>query len=158
MAAKLGKHPIHPMLVVFPIGIWALSLVGDLIFLYGNNTFWRELAFYSMVGGFVGALAAAMPGLIDYFDMSAAPPRVKTLATRHMTINLIVVGLYGVNLWLRAAGMEIAGWPVSLSVLAMLLLALSGWLGGELVYVHGMGVELPKQSGPGAERGKRRVA
>ena len=156
MAAKLGKHPIHPMLVGFPIGIWMLSLVGDLIFLYGSNPFWRELAFYTMVGGLIGAVAAAIPGLIDYLSLSASP--VKTIATRHMTINLIVVGLYGVNLWLRAAGSEIAGWPVALSALAVLMLAVSGWLGGELVYVHGVGVHPPSQSVTGTPHGKRRVA
>lgn len=155
MAAKLGKHPMHPMLVGFPIGIWTFSLVGDLIFLYGNNVFWRELAFYAMVGGFIGALAAAIPGLIDYLSMSASP--AKTIATRHMTINLLVVALYGVNLWMRAAGGEIAGWPVALSVLAMLLLAVSGWLGGELVYVHGFGTELNSPGLTGVPRGRRRV-
>jgi len=91
MAAKLAKHPIHPMLVGFPIGIWTLSLAGDLIFLYGGNLFWRELACYAMVGGLIGAVAAAIPGLLDYLNMSASP--VKTIATRHMVINLIVVGV-----------------------------------------------------------------
>lgn len=144
MAAKLAKHPIHPMLVGFPIGIWTLSLAGDLIFLYGGNLFWRELAFYAMVGGLIGAVAAAIPGLLDYLNMSASP--IKTIATRHMAINLIVVGLYGVNLGMRAADFEIAGWPVALSELAVLLLAVSGWLGGELDYVHGVGVEPTAES------------
>jgi uncharacterized membrane protein len=156
MAANLAKHPIHPMLVGFPIGIWTLSLAGDLIFLYGGNVFWCELAFYAMVGCFIGAVAAAIPGLNDYLNMSASP--VKTIATRHLAINLIVVALYGVNLGMRAADFEIAGWPVTLSALAVLLLAVSGWLGGELVYVHGGGVEPAAESFTGVARDERRMA
>jgi uncharacterized membrane protein len=156
MAATIAKHPIHPMLVVFPIGLWIFSLVCDLVFLFGPaNPLWRDMAFYTMAGGWIGALAAAVPGLIDYFSMS--PGAATRIATTHMTLNLVVVTLYAINLWIRWAGAGAAGWPVGLSVLAVLLLAAAGWLGGELVYVHGMGVEeKPQAARP--QRDRRRMA
>lgn len=156
MAATIAKHPIHPMLVVFPIGLWIFSLVCDLVFLFGSaNPLWRDMAFYTMAGGWIGALAAAVPGLIDYFSMS--PGAAKRIATTHMTLNLVVVTLYAINLWIRWSGNGAGGWPVGLSVLAVLLLAAAGWLGGELVYVHGMGVE-EKPQAPRPQRDRHRVA
>jgi len=156
MAATIAKHPIHPMLVVFPIGLWIFSLACDLVYLFGPaNPLWRNMAFYTMAGGWIGALAAAVPGLIDYFSMSQGA--AKRIATTHMTLNLVVVTLYAINLWIRWAGDGAAGWTVGLSVVAVLLLAATGWLGGELVYVHGMGVEeKPQAARP--QRGTRRVA
>jgi len=139
MAAKIGRHPIHPMLIVFPIGLWVFSLIADLILLYGGEPFWRELSFFSMVGGLIGALVAALPGMIDYWSMGDSPAR--KIATRHMTLNLIVVALYAANIWLRWETGGVGGWPLVLSLVAVFLLAISGWLGGELVYVHGVAVE-----------------
>ena len=156
MEATIAKHPIHPMLVVFPIGLWIFSLVCDLVFLIGPAIpLWRNMAFYTMAGGWIGALAAAVPGLIDYFSMSQGA--AKRTATTHMTLNLIVVALYAVNLWMRWAGDGAAGWTIGLSVVAVLLLAAAGWLGGELVYVHGMGIE-EKPQAPRPQRDRRRVA
>jgi predicted membrane protein DUF2231 len=64
--ASIGKHPIHPMLIVFPIGLWIFSLACDLIRLAGApGDAWATVAFFSMVGGFIGALCAAVPGFID---------------------------------------------------------------------------------------------
>ena len=153
MPATIAKHPMHAMFVVFPIGLWIFSLVCDLVFLYGgNSSLWRDMAFYTMAGGWIGALAAALPGFIDYLAMSTGA--AKRTATAHMTLNLLVVILYGVNLWMRSAGAAVGGWPVVLSVFAVLVLAVSGWLGGELVYVHGVGVV--QKSHPARET--RRVA
>ena len=64
--ASILKHPIHPMLIVFPIGLWIFSLACDLIRLAGaSGDAWSTVAFFSMVGGFIGALCAAVPGFID---------------------------------------------------------------------------------------------
>jgi uncharacterized membrane protein len=137
--ASVARHPIHPMLVVFPIGLWVFSLVCDAIFHYGaHNLFWKDAAFYTMVGGIIGALAAAVPGLVDY--LTIADRQVRRIGTTHMGLNLIVVALYAVNLYLRGRSIPEATTPVWLSVAAIALLVVSGWLGGEMVYVHGMGV------------------
>ena len=129
--ASVAGHPIHPMLVTLPIGLWIFSFVCDLFYVFGSGSVeWRTVAFYTMAGGLVGALLAAVPGLIDLLSL---PPDPKKTALVHMTINLTVVGLYAVNLWLRAGAPDGSRLPIWLSVIAVGLLAVSGWLGGKLV-------------------------
>jgi uncharacterized membrane protein len=127
------------MLVVFPVGLWTFSLVSDVILALGwGGPIWSDIAFCTMAGGLVGALAAAIPGFIDYLaiiDRNAA----KT-ATRHLIVNLTLVVLYGCNLFLRTQTPPGATLPIFLSVLGVVMLGFSGWLGGELVYVHRVGV------------------
>jgi uncharacterized membrane protein len=144
--ASISKHPIHPMLIVFPIGLWVFSLTCDLIRLAGaSGDAWITVAYYSMVGGFIGALCAAVPGLIDLIYYKGGAPPVKTIALTHMTINLVVVALYATNIWLRAGEPSIKGAGIGisvlLSILGVALLCVSGWLGGQMVHVYGVGVE-----------------
>jgi uncharacterized membrane protein len=144
--ASILKHPIHPMLIVFPIGLWIFSFACDLIRLAGaSGDAWITVAFYSMVGGLIGALCAAVPGLIDLIYYKGGTPPVKKIALTHMTINLIVVGLYAVNIWLRAGGLDVTvaslSTPLLLSIIGVGLLFVSGWLGGQMVHVYGVGVE-----------------
>lgn len=147
--ASIGRHPIHPMLISFPIGLWIFSLVCDLVYLGGGQAdIWATVALYSMVGGLVGALAAAVPGFVDL--VSLAERRVKKIALTHMTINLIVVALYAVNIWLRFNDPANTAVGIVLSVIGVGMLAASGWLGGEMVHVHGVGVE--PQSGDSQSR------
>jgi uncharacterized membrane protein len=137
--ASVAKHPIHPMLIVFPIGLWVFSLVCDIIVLAGGAPVWHDIAYYTMLGGLIGALLAAVPGLVDFFSIS--DPESKRIARNHMLLNLTAVTLYAINLYLRAGGSPGAPLPIVFSVAGVLLLAVSGWLGGELVYVHGVAVE-----------------
>ncbi len=137
--ASIAKHPIHPMLVALPIGLWIFSLVSDVLHAIGWGRVWNDVAFYTMAGGLVGALLAAVPGLVDLLSMSAG--KVKTIGIWHMCINLVVVALYAVNLWLRMGAAPGATLPISLSVIGLALIGVSGWLGGEMVYVHGVAVE-----------------
>jgi uncharacterized membrane protein len=140
--ASIARHPIHPMLVPFPIGLWVFSFACDLIFAFGAHTpVWKTVALYSMVGGLIGALAAAIPGLIDLLSLPAGPRRT---AVVHMSVNLVVVALFAINIWMRVstgnAGAE-ATTPVWLSLVAIGLLLVSGWLGGKLVYEGGVAVD-----------------
>lgn len=141
--ASIAGHPIHPMLIVFPIGLLIFSLLCDLIaLLSAEPAIWHAVALFTMIGGFIGALIAAMPGFIDF--LSITEDRTKKVAIMHMAFNLIVVTLYGVNLWLRLNGEEINGTPLVLSLVAVGLLGVSGWLGGQLVYKHGVGVNVER--------------
>ena len=144
--AKLLGHPIHPMLIVFPIGLWIFSLACDLIRLAGGSSdAWTTVAFYSMVGGLIGALCAAVPGFIDLLYYKGGAPPVKKIALTHMAINLTAVVLYAINIWLRASGPGGMGTglsvPVLLSIIGVALIFVSGWLGGQMVHVYGVGVE-----------------
>lgn len=138
--ASIGKHPIHPILVPLPIGLWVFSLVCDAVYAFvSNDIFWDRMAQWTMLGGIAGALVAAVPGFIDFLSLTDS--RVKRVALTHMLVNLTTVALYAVNLWLRTTNPPGAGTPIVLSVVGVLMLAVAGWLGGELVFRHGVAVE-----------------
>jgi uncharacterized membrane protein len=143
--ASFRNHPIHPVLVAFPIALWIFSLVSDgIYYLVSRNLFWKDVAFYSIAGGIVGALLAAIPGLIDY--VSLTDRRLKNIATTHMIINLFVVALFAFNLGMRYnASPESGKFAVALSLLAIFFMGISGWLGGSLVYEHRVGVSEPRE-------------
>lgn len=136
--ASFAKHPIHPMLVPLPIGLWIFSLVCEIASVVQTEAIWGALAWYTMAGGVVGALLAALPGFVDLVTLP--PSSAKRIGYWHLGINLTIVTLYVVNLlWRSHAGPAPMG-PLALSVVAILLLTVSGWLGGEMVYVHGVAV------------------
>jgi uncharacterized membrane protein len=136
--ASIAGHPIHPMLVPIPIGLFIFSLVADIAVYLGWVGAWPAVALYCIGGGIVGALLAAVFGLVDL--LSLRDDRAKKTGVAHMVINLIVVTLYIVNFWLRYQGEPIDGIPGTLSFVAVLMLLASGWLGGHMVYVHGVAV------------------
>jgi uncharacterized membrane protein len=137
--ASIAKHPIHPMLIVFPIGLWVFSFICDVVFKMVSTPVWNDVAFYTMAGGLVGALLAALPGFIDMLALREREPR--RIAWTHMALNLVAVALYALNLYLRAHYDAGAMLPFVLSLLGVCLLGVSGWLGGELAYVHRVGVQ-----------------
>jgi uncharacterized membrane protein len=144
------------MLITIPIGLWVFSLVADVIRMLGlGGAVWEDIALYTMIGGIVGALAAAIPGMIDFVSISDR--RAKQIGLAHMFINLSVVAIYVVNAYHRATGVAEELGPYVLSVVAVVALAVSGWLGGELVFKHGVAVE-PQHDSPEQERAKIRRA
>jgi len=139
--ASIAGHPIHPMLVSIPIGLWIFSFACDLTFVLGSGaSLWYTLSFWTMIGGIAGAIVAAIPGTIDMLSLKGA---TKKIALTHMAINLSVVLLYAVNLGMRIGGDAVAGVPLVLSIVSVSMLAVSGWLGGHMVYVHRVGVDEP---------------
>ena len=159
--ASAGRHPVHPMLIPFPIALWIFSLVADVIYLWRGNLVWRDyVAFYTLLGGIIGAAAAAVPGFIDW--LSIKDREVKKLADWHARLNVIALLIFIADFYLRTAGG--ARWvgtsltiPLLLSVLGIILITISGWLGGEMVYVHGVAVE-PQQDSAQEERLKSRAS
>ena len=138
--ASILKHPVHPMLIPFPIALWIFSFVCDVIYASGwGGGLWNDMGFYAMAGGIIGALLAAGPGYLDY--RSLTDPRVTSIGRWHMLVNLSIVILFAINLWLRTASEPGAALPTMLSLVGVAMLGVSGWLGGELVYVHGVAVE-----------------
>ena len=131
--ANIAGHPIHPMLVTIPIGLWIFSLIADLVGMRSANAqTWSTVAFYAMVGGIIGALAAALPGLIDLLSLKDRD--IKKTALIHMSINLTVVALYAINAWTRYNNSVTDRVSLMLSILAVAMLAVSGWLGGKMVF------------------------
>jgi uncharacterized membrane protein len=158
--ASVGRHPVHPMLIPFPIALWIFSLVADVIYLWRGNLVWRDyVAFYTLLGGIIGAAAAAVPGFIDW--LSIKDREVKKLADWHARLNVIALLVFIADFYLRTtSGARWVGTsltiPLLLSVLGIILITISGWLGGEMVYVHGVAVE-PQHDAAQEERLKSRA-
>lgn len=131
-------HPIHPMLVPIPIAFFIAALVTDLIFMLDRSNGWATASTWLLGGGLGGALLAAVAGFTDF----ASNRRIREFrdAWLHLFANLTVVLIEGVNLILRLPDAAVAGsFGVYLSGAAVVILAFSGWKGGELVYRHGVG-------------------
>ncbi len=97
--ASFKGHPLHAMLIPLPIGLWSFSLVSDILFKRGwGGAVWNDVAFYTIAGGIVGTVIAALPGFVDLTDMSN--PKTKTIALWHMSINLLAVAAYALRQWL----------------------------------------------------------
>jgi uncharacterized membrane protein len=143
---RFAKHPLHPMLVAFPLGLWVFSLVSDIVWRLGASDAWILVAYYSMLGGTIGGIMAAVPGFIDY--LAITNPRVTPIATWHMLINFSLVFLYAINIVMRNRSGLDALWPFVLSIVGNGLLVVSGWLGGEMVYVHAVAVASPRREEP----------
>src|SRR2546430_13889037 len=141
LEGKPLRHPIHPMLVHFPIGFFILSLLLDLAsFLVPDTPYLIRSSFYAILLGVITALIAAIPGFVDYSDIRNDHPGKRT-ATAHMTLNLLVVAVYGINLGLRSSSLadaEISMAALLLSLIGIGLLSVSGYLGGKLVYDQGI--------------------
>jgi uncharacterized membrane protein len=137
--ASIRKHPVHPMLVGFPIGLWVFALVCDVVRAAGGNVVWETVGIYCIAAGIVGALVTAVPGLIDYFSIDEAA--MKRIANLHLTVNLGAVVIFAINLWLRFRLPAESYLRLGMSIVGVLAIGVGGWLGGEMVYVKGMAVE-----------------
>jgi len=143
--ASIAKHPIHPMLVAFPIGLWVFSLVCDIIYFAGSGAnSWKIAALYSLGGGIIGALLAAVPGLIDLLSIHEA--EMKRIAITHMLVNVAGLVIFAIDFALRLRSAPGAIAPFILSIIGVLLISVGGWLGGEMVYVKGMAVEAAQKN------------
>jgi uncharacterized membrane protein len=148
--ASVGGHPVHPMIIPFPIALWVFSLVADIIYLWRGNPIWKDwIAFYALLAGIIGAAAAAVPGLIDW--LSITDKAVVKIANWHARLNVIALLIFAASFYLRTtSGSSLVNGNymirVVLSLLGVVLIAISGWLGGEMVFKHGVAVS----SGSGA--------
>src|SRR5262245_35907101 len=133
---SIAGHPIHPMLVTLPIGLWIFSFVCDLVSLSSRNPQWDITAYLTLGGGIVGALLAALPGFIDLLALREGTER--RIGVTHMMLNLAIVVLQAVNFGLRSRPDGAGSLGITLSFIAVIALVASGWLGGQLVHVLGV--------------------
>lgn len=140
-------HPIHQMLIVFPLGLLGASVVFDVLFLVTERATLADAAFWMIVAGLVGGLIAAPFGLIDWLAIPAGT-RAKRIGLYHAITNLGVMALFLVSAIVRgdahAIGTSSVHEPgpaaVILSLMGVGLALIGGWLGGELVDRLGVGV------------------
>ncbi len=139
--AKLFGHPIHPMLIPFPLGLLGMAVIFDLLATFGG---WRSLSQAShpmIAAGIITGLLAALFGAIDWAAIPSGT-RAKQIATTHGLGNVIIVVLFAIAWWLRRDQPDVAaGLPLVLEVIGLLAALVTGWLGGELVDRLGVGVD-----------------
>ena len=137
--AKIGGHPIHPMLIPFPIVCFIGTLVTDIGYSRNHDGGWATASHWLLAVGLIMAALAAVAGLTDYLG----DERIRRLgdALKHMLANVTAVVLELINLILRLGHDEfIASTGIYISVVVVLILIYSGWKGGDLVFRHGIGV------------------
>lgn len=135
-------HPLHPMLIPFPLAFLTGALLFDAAGTFFTVPAWWTTGGHLLLAGIVTALLAAVPGIIDY--VYTVPPKSsgKTRATKHMLINLCAVALFGVALWIRdgaASRPGLAG--LGLELAGFLLLTIGGYMGGTLVTRNLIGID-----------------
>jgi uncharacterized membrane protein len=139
--AKLFGHPIHQMLVVFPLGLLATAVVFDVIALARSQGYWSELAFWMIAAGVISGLLAAPFGFVDWLAIPSGT-RAKRIGAVHGLGNVLIVLLFATSWLMRrnapAAPQQVA---LALSFVAGGSALITGWLGGELVDRLAVGVD-----------------
>lgn len=136
-------HALHPQLVLLPGGLLPFSAVLDAMSLATGKREYSDAAYYTLAGGFVGALAAGAAGAADYLTI---PPESKTKRTAnlHAAINIGGVAMTALNLLLRSRqreGEPVGAVPAALSIATAAGVLVSSWYGGKLSYEQGMRVK-----------------
>ncbi|MFN8498868.1 MAG: DUF2231 domain-containing protein [Anaerolineae bacterium] len=140
--AKALGHPIHPMLIVFPLGLLSMSVIVDIIYLITGNTRFPFVSFVMIIAGVIGGIIAAFFGLWDFMAIPRNT-RAKSIGLFHGGGNVVVMLLFLGSWLLRYSSVDYVPSPgaVAMSVLGFALAGVTGWLGGELVDRLGVGVD-----------------
>lgn len=153
---KALGHPVHPMLIVFPLGLFVAAVIFDLVELITGTATFGQVGFWNILVGMIGAVVAAATGLADW---TAIPPgtRAKRIGLWHGATNAVVLVLFLISWLVRLDNTDhVAGvGPFVLEVVALALGGVAGWMGGELVDRLGIGVdEHANPDAPSSLRGR----
>jgi uncharacterized membrane protein len=143
--ARIGKHPIHPMLVPFPLALWTTSFATDILFYFQRNSTYLFVAKYLIAAGILGAIAAAIPGIIDWWAIKDR--EAKKVANWHARLNVLALIVFAISFYLRLGqNGELVNRhltiPFLVSLVGVILISISGYLGGDLAYRYGIGTSL----------------
>jgi uncharacterized membrane protein len=138
--AAIAGHPLHPLLVTLPIGFLIGAFLSDIAYYSTGDGFWARASAWLIGVGLVTGLLAAVAGLVDFLGSERI--RSLTIVWYHFAGNAIAMVLTAVNLYFRMLSdlTAVTGGQLLLSILVVLIFAVTGWLGGELVFRHGAGV------------------
>jgi uncharacterized membrane protein len=138
---KFAGHPVHPMLIVFPLGLLATAVIFDIIYLVSGNTRWTLAAYYMIGAGVLGGLAAALFGWLDWLGIPGGT-RAKRIGLWHGVGNVVVLALFALSWVLRRGTPEVPPTgAIVAGLIGVVLAAITSWLGGELVDRLGVGVD-----------------
>ena len=132
---KLFGHPIHPVLIVLPLGLLSIGVLFDVAYLVTGTEVFAEVAYWNITVGIIGGLLAAVFGLLDWWAIPK-DTRAKRIGLWHGVGNVVIVGLFLVSWLLRQSAHAYAPntLPFLLGLVAVVLALVTAWLGGELVY------------------------
>jgi uncharacterized membrane protein len=139
--ARLLGHPIHPMLIVFPLGLLTVAAIFDLIYISTHNGHLADLSYWMIASGIIGGLIAAVFGLIDWLGIPEGT-RAKYIGLIHGLSNVVVVILFIVSWFMRRPNPAAPGMTaMMLGWIGIVIALFASWLGGELVYRLNVGVD-----------------
>jgi uncharacterized membrane protein len=132
---KFLGHPIHPMLIVFPLGLLATAVVFDILYVATGNADLATFSFFALIAGIIGGLLAAVFGLLDWMAVPKGT-RARRIGAIHGVGNVVVVGLFALSLFMRWGEPAYLPnvMPLVFALLGAALALFTAWLGGELVY------------------------
>ena len=138
---KFAGHPVHPMLIVFPLGLLATAVIFDIIYLVSDNSQWTVVAYYMIGAGIIGGLAAAAFGWLDWIAIPSGT-RARKIGLWHGIGNVVVLGLFILSWVLRRENPQLPPTGAIVAGLTGVVISLAtAWLGGELVDRLGVGVD-----------------
>jgi uncharacterized membrane protein len=136
--ASVHRHPIHPMLIVFPLGLWIFGFISYIVYMANGLLSWRGASLYALAGGIIGAVLAAVPGLIDLLSLRRS--KVWTTGVTHMIVNVTALVLFAIAFGFGISRSTPSAATLVLSIFGVIAILIGGWLGGALVYEHGVAV------------------
>jgi uncharacterized membrane protein len=143
---RLFGHPVHPMLVAFPLALLGLAPVCDLVAWLGLATRLALVGHYLELAGLVGGVLAALAGFADFYRLDAPSPTLTKVALTHAALALVTLSLFGLAFALRPPAAAVPGvLPLGLELAGGALVSATGWFGGHLVFKFGVGVGTPSE-------------
>ena len=149
---QIAGHPLHPMVVAFPIGLYTTAVVCDVVYLLLRDPFWFRMAYWAIVFGLLMHVVAALTGLPDFLMLMRERPdrpgikEAQRAGSTHLVFGVGLLVVQGLNLAVRHSG-EPSGtsvaMPLIVNLIGLALVRVQGWYGGELEYRHFIGIDAP---------------
>jgi uncharacterized membrane protein len=146
---KIFGHPVHPMLVAYPVAFYTATLVCYIVYNSNGNAFWFKVAVLANIAGVVMAAVTAIPGFIDWLNIPS-DSRAKKTGLFHMTANVVALICFGITGWIQCPKWNetspTLGMAIPLTAVGFLLTLAAGFLGWTLVQKHHVGVDVEHPS------------
>ncbi len=159
---KIAGHPVHPMLVSFPIAFYTATFASYITYAVNGDPFWFRAAYAANFAGVIMALVAAIPGFIDWSMGIPAGTHAKKDGIKHMSLNVTALALFAITLWLNSgqwgAPAPVMRYAIVLPALGLISTVAAGYLGWTLVQKHHVGVQIAPCPEVRYEERRRRAA
>jgi len=146
---KVSEHPVHPMLVGFPITLYSITLAAYVVFTVCNDPFWFRVGFAANVAGIAMAVLASIPGFFHWLLGIPRQSEAKGVGARHLSLNLVALTLFTADAWLYDGYWNVPPTSVALGIalaaIGLSVTLLAGWLGWTMVQEQHVGVTLVPQ-------------